>query len=260
VSDDFDATPYVRPPILDVASGVALGVSLLSAAPKPALDNVKKAAKKVRHDVLALQAAWGKPDGSQGAPDKRKADMRIDNAWAILLDRLESYASLPVADFPKAARAREIINTVSPDREWLKLSYDAEWAQSGKRLDKIDAEQLAADIDALAGPEFLLEVRRAHKAYGVALGVTKPPAEAAEVNLADPLRALSRSIARYGVAVAGMIVDDDPATLAIVRKALRPIDDFREAQARRNSGAPDEPEKAPASPPVSPTTPVPEVK
>lgn len=29
--DYFDPTPYVRPPILDVAAGVALGVALLSA-------------------------------------------------------------------------------------------------------------------------------------------------------------------------------------------------------------------------------------
>jgi hypothetical protein len=82
--------------------------------------------------------------------------------------------------------------------------------------------------DALAGPEFLLEVRRAHKAYGIAIGVTKPPEEAPEVNLADPLRVLARAIARYGIAVAGM-ADDELATLAAMRKALRPIDDFREA-------------------------------
>ena len=184
--------------------------------------------------------------------------MRIDNAWAILLDRLEAYASLPAAKFPKAARARELINSISKDREWLKAAYEAEWAESQKRLKKIDDEDLAPDVDALAGPEFLVEVRSAHKAYGIALGVTKSPEGAEEVNLADPLRALARSIARYGVAVAGMI-DDDPATLAIVRKALRPIDDFREGQARRSSGGGgDTPAPAPA--PATPTTPVPEVK
>lgn len=256
MSDDFDVTPYVRPPILDVPSGVALGVALLSAVPKPAPDNVKKAAKKVHHDTLALQAAWAKSDAAPAAPDKRQADMRIDNAWAILLDRLEAYASLPVADFPKAARARELIDIISPnDREWLKAPYQAEWAESQKRLQKIEDAILEADVEALAGPEFLLEVRRAHKAYGVALGVTRPAEEAPAVNLADPLRALSRSIARYGVAVASL-VDDDPATLAAVRKALRPIDDLREAQARRSSGGGD----APATPPATPTTPVPEVK
>src|SRR5262249_29973943 len=147
---------------------------------------------------------------------------------------------------------------ISPnDRGWLNAPYQVEWAESEKRLKKIDEENFAADTEALAGPEFFLEVRRAHKAYGIALGVTKPSQEAPEVNLADPLRAVARSIARYGVAVAGM-VDDDPATLAIVRKALRPIDDFREAQARRSADGTDAPAPAPA--PATPTTPVPEVK
>jgi len=85
--------------------------------------------------------------------------------------------------------------------------------------------------------------------------VTQAPEDVPEVNLADPLRAVSRSLARYGIAVAGMI-DDPPATLAAVRKALRPIDDYREAQARRASSG-DVPE---APPSATSTTPVPEVK
>lgn len=255
MSDEFDASPYVRPPILDVASGVALGIALLSAAPKPAPETIKKAAQKVHKETVALQAAWAKSDAQPAPVDKRKADMRIDNAWAIFLDRLEAYASLPVADFPKAARARELVDTLAKDREWLKAPYEAEWAQSEKRLNRIDDEGLAADLDTLAGPEFLKEVRAAHKGYGVALGVTKAAVEAPEVNLADPLRALARAIGRYGVAVAGTVDDDKPATIAAARKALRPIDDFREAQARRTSEGG---QAAPATPAVTPTTPVPE--
>lgn len=80
MAEDFDPTPYVRPPILDVASGVALGVALISAMPKPAPANVHSAATKVRKDTVALQLAWAKSDGAAPAPDRRKADMRIDNA------------------------------------------------------------------------------------------------------------------------------------------------------------------------------------
>jgi hypothetical protein len=256
MADEFDPTPYVRPPIVDVPSGVALGIALLSAAPKPAPPHVKSAAKKVHAETVALQAAWAKADGGPVQTDKRKADMRIDNAWGILLDRLEAYASLPIEKFSKAARARVLIDTVSKSREWLKMPYGAEWAESGKRLQKIDEEGLAPDIEALAGPEFLKEVRQAHKAYGIALGVTEAAPEALEINLSVPLRTLSRAIGRYGIAVAGM-ADDDPATLAMVRKALRPIDDYREAQARRTSSGGSE---EPAAPKVTPTTPVPEPK
>ena len=256
MSDDFDPTPYVRPPIIDVASGVALATSLLNAVPKDPPESMRKAAQKVRKTTLALQQAWAKSDESGAPLDRRKADMRTDNAWGIFLDRLEAYASLPVEHYPKAARARALIDAISPERAWLKLMYEAQWAESDRRLEKIDSQGLAADVDALAGPEFLAEVRSAHKAYGLALGITKPRVEVPEVNLAEPLRELARAIGRYGLIVAGL-VDDHPASLELVKKALRPIDEYRESQARRSrAGAAGSPEKPPVA---TPTTPLPEV-
>ena len=185
--------------------------------------------------------------------------MRIDNAWGILLDRLEAYSLLPVAAFSRAPRARELVDILSPkDREWLNYAYEAEWAESNKRLKRIEDEGLAKDINELAGPEFLDEVRHAHEEYGVAVGVTKPAPDKPEVNLAEPLRALARAIGRYGIAVAGM-VNDDPESVAVVRRALRPIDSFREGQARRSRAGGAAAEAAPEAP-ASPTTPIPEVK
>lgn len=214
MSDEFDPTQYVRPPMIDVPSGVALGVALLTALPTPTPDNVLNAANKVRQETVALQLAWAKTDSGSTPPDRRKADMRIDNAWGILLDRLEAYSLLPVAGSPRAPRARELVDIISPnDREWLNFVYGAEWAESTKRLKRIEDDGLAKDINELAGPEFLLEVQDAHTAYGIALAVTKPAHDTPEVNLAEPLRSLGRAIARYGIAVAGM-VDDDPASVA----------------------------------------------
>ena len=170
----------------------------------------------------------------------------------------EAYSLLPAANHPRATRARELLDTISPrDREWLKLAYEAE-AESTKRLQRIEDEGLGKDINELAGPEFLAEVQAAHSAYGVALGVTKAAQELLEVNLAEPLRSLSRSIGRYGLAVAAM-VDDNDASLAMVRKALRPIDSFREGQARRSRAGTAAGDGAPEAP-ASPTTPIPELK
>jgi hypothetical protein len=259
LAEEFDPSPYVRAPMIDVPSGVALGVALLTALPKPTPDNVLNAANKVRQETVALQLAWAKTDSGGAPPDRRKSDMRIDNAWAILLDRLEAYSLLPVAAFSRAPRARELTDILSPnDREWLNYAYEAEWAESNKRLKRIEDEGLAKDIDELAGPEFLAEVRHAHDEYGVAVGVTQPAHDKPEVNLAEPLRALARSIGRYGIAVAGMI-NDDPESVAVVRRALRPIDSFREGQARRTRAGSAAVEAAPEAP-ASPTTPVPEVK
>ena len=120
--------------------------------PKPAPEHVAKAAKKMRHDTLALalQATWEKGDAASTVADRRKADMCIDNAWAVLRGRLSASASLPASDFPKAARARQLIDILSPnDREWLKAPYQAEWAESEKRLKKLDDDALATEVDTL---------------------------------------------------------------------------------------------------------------
>ena len=189
--------------------------------------------------------------GRRRAPvaDRRKVDTRVDNAWALFLDRIEAYGNLPVAAYPKAAPARAIVTVLSPDRAWLKLPYAAEWAESDKR---IDADGLAPELDALAGPEFLAEVRAAHAEYGVALGIKSPVARPADVGLADPLRAVARSIARYARAVVGELDEDDADSVERTRAALAPIDDHRDGPWRRANGcaAPD----APAAPP----TPTPE--
>ena len=196
--------------------------------------------------------------------DRRKPDVRIDTAWAGLLDRLESYSRLPVAQNPRAPRARELCDIISPnDREWLKAPYEVEWAESNKRLGWIESQDLTKDVNELAGPELLTEVKAAHAEYGIALGVTAPAPEVLELKLAAPLQSLARSIGEYTLAVVTM-AGDDAASIAVARKALRPIDDYREGQARRARGgattAADEAvDPAPAAA-VTPTTPIPEVK
>ena len=257
-SEEIDLSAYVRPPVLDVASGVALSAALLAAVQKDASEGVKRAAKKLRKDAQLLQEAWSKSDVVAPTPDRRKVDTRVDNAWGMLLDRLESYAGLPIAAFPKATRAREVVNLVSPERTWLKLPFGAEWAESEKRIQRIDTEGLLPDIDALAGKEFMLEVRSAHTEYGVALGMTSPAVESVEVNLAAPLRTVAQAIGRYSRAVIGDLDEDDAASVRRTKVALRPIDELRLGQARRASaggGAAGEPTPAP-----SPTTPLPEVQ
>lgn len=264
-TEPLDPAAYVRSPMLDVASGVALCAALLAAIPKDASPTVKRSAKRLRKDALALQQEWAAADAAAPPPDRRTVDTRVDNAWAIALDRLVAYGALPDASVPKAARARELVERISPDRSWLKLPYAAEWAESEKRLRRID-DGLAADVDALAGKEFLAELRAAHAEYGAALGMKGPTAEAVVVNLVDPLRAVAQSIARYGRAVIGELDEDDAESVARARAALRPIDEHRAGVARRGAGASGGAAE-PATPPtpatptnVTPSTPLPEVK
>ena len=131
-----------------------------------------------------------------------------------------------------------------------------------KRLGWIESQDLTKDVNELAGPELLTEVKAAHAEYGIALGVTAPAPEVLELKLAAPLQSLARSIGKYTLAVVTM-AGDDAASIAVARKALRPIDDYREGHVRRARGgataADDAVDPAPAAP-VTPTTPIPELK
>ena len=262
MTDEFDASAYVRPPIIDVGSGIALGIALLSALPKEAPPDIKKSAQKLRKSVVVLQSAWEKAGGPNGPRDKRPADQATDNAWSCLHGRLSDYASLPAAHYPKAARAQAIVDQLFPDGlTFLQLPYATEWAESDRRLTRIEKNNLADDIDTIAGAEFLAEVRRAHADYGHVLGITKASKSEAPENLAEPLRALGKAIAHYALKLAGLAGDSGDA-LRMARAALRPIDEHRAALARRASsgGKSDTPEPLTEElPPATPSTPVPEI-
>lgn len=254
MSDDFDPTPYVRPPQYDVASGFALGVSLLSAVPEGAPENVRKAAKKLRVATVDLRQAWTST-GHSAPMEKRPADIRVDKAWGALYGRLDAYASLPSGEHKLAKRAAELLDVIYPDGlQFLTLPYNAEWAEGEKRLRLIEDDELEGDIDTLAGPEFLAEVRKAHKIYGEALGVTKAAAEVKRANLVDPLKALGRAITQYALQVIALVDDEKPESVEMVKRALRPIDDYRSDAAHRVAKA----DKEDLPPPGAETT-VPEV-
>lgn len=243
MSDEFDPTPYLRPAMTDVQSGIALGVALLNAMPRNAPDNVKKAATKLRMATVGLQDALTRLERGASIGEKRMADIAIDNAWSALHGRLEAYASLPQAQWPKAARAAELIAALFPTGlSFLSLPYAEEWSEGEKRLEKIVGGGLARDIDELAGPEFLAEVRRAQHRYGEVLAVRKANEKKLPPDLTDPLRALGRAISNYALQV---IATSDGSASAIwsIRQTLKPIENMRAAIAsRRAGGARDEPE------------------
>lgn len=251
MSDEFDPTPYVRPPVVDVPAAVGLSVALLKATPRPCSAEVRRAARRLRATALALQQAWAQSGEKAPRLDKRPADVALDNAWSALFGRLESYARLPVAQAPGAERAAELLAALFPQGlSFLKLPYASEWAESKQRLAQIDRQKLAPSLDALAGPEFLAVIRGAHAAYGDALGMTKALAAGpSPVGLAEPLRATTKALASYALKLCAMA--DDADSTAVVRRALRPLDEYRVNTARRAAGGPGD---AP-----TPTTPVPDL-
>lgn len=260
----FDPSPYLRPPRFDVRQGVALAIALLSALPAGAPEGVKRTARDLRKATVALQKAWSRREraASKVKPgEKAKADRRIDAAWGALKMRLEAFGMLPLDTHPRAVRAQKLNAVLFPKgMGFLASQLDSEWSASEQILKRIADDELAVDIDAIAGPEFLAEVQAAHRVYGVVLGITQAIAPPEDVQpLLELLREVAAAMSDYTLQVLATVHRSKPETIAAVQQALHPLDRYRERAARRTPSKGGEAEPEEAEPEVGVDTPVPEI-
>jgi hypothetical protein len=241
---------FTLPP-LDVPSMLALAHALLAAIPPNPPVHVMEAAAEVKAAIKALEAVWGARGNESKKPDPRPIDRRVDLSWSSFFWRIDTLATLPHDLYPRAVRARVLRDQIFPGDDRLgftKIPYKAEWAEVKKRLDLIDRENLAPEIDDLAGPEFLQEMTQAFALYGEVLGITKvAPADETPEPLLDELRELGAAITDYTVAVLSTIQRKKPDTQEAALVALRPLTEAREASRR----------PTPPTPPDNPPTPEP---
>jgi len=248
----FDPAAYNRPPIINTASGFALATALITAMPKGAPDMIRRSAKKLRADALALQVAWIAQDKVK-PPDRRVADVALDTAWSALSARVDAYCMLPSDKYTLVQRA-EVVHAelFGEGLAFVNLPYDEEWAESQKRITKINELGLAKDIEQVAGAVFLENLFAAHEAYGPAAGTTAPAEAVSRTSLTEPLRSLRSSIGRYARQWAAA-AEDSPELLEMAQAALAPIDRLRERQGPAGAAA------AETEEPVDPNTPVPDL-
>ncbi len=256
---DFDREYLIRPPKLDVPGAVVVGIALLKAIPKPANPSEKRAAHKLRAALLVLQAAWKERDRRLSAGkviDPKASDLAVDTAWGALDGRLEALASLPWARYPRAEQAAKMRSRLFPTGlKFLSWAYPSEWAQSQHLLQSIDEDNLAPNINDLAGPEFLEEIRRTHADYTVAVhGTLQGTNDQEPIDMASPLRAVAKAVGAYCTQIVASVEDeDDEAQVSRALTALQVIETYRNKQARRSAASKDrsEPDALPAAGPES---------
>jgi hypothetical protein len=260
-SSSLDVPTYVRPPRLGVASGLSLSKLLLLKVPKKPGPGVIMAAKALAAAVVSTETAWRTQGRGKPPRNARSADVRVDRAHSTVHGRLAHYEILG-ADHSERVRSGELLVRLYPSGlDFIKLPWIEEHAESERRVQIIEEEELREDLERLVGEAFVEELFEAHAAYGVALGITEPSEEPAPVvSMIEPLRVLVQAISDYALQVLafGKL---DAKNVAAAQRALAPIDAFRLAASRRGSGgaAVDEedyelPEGAPA-----PDSPVPVV-
>lgn len=103
-------------------------------------------------------------------------------------------------------------------------------------LTRIAEDKLQKDIDALAGPEFLEQIRQVHARYGVMVKGVLTREEGSAQNLREQVQALQKAIVAYATKVCATVEEDEPETLATARLALRALDQLRLATAKSRAG------------------------
>lgn len=253
---NFDPFLYTRTPNFTLLGGITLAESLYSVCPKDMPSTVKKSAQKMERQRLAAQAAWSERQRALGPSNEdvaKNIDILCDRGWAALRSRALAYASLPIEDYPQAARAAELVDQLFPEGlGFTQRSYVEQLAAMDALLQRIAEDKLSKELAVLCGPEFLENVQRQLPRYRAM--VQSSLARAAETaNLSKHLRLLSQCITEYATKVAATVDSDDELTCQRARLALAPIDSYREATARRSSAPTPEPEPEPL--PVVPPSP-----
>ncbi|AUX45798.1 uncharacterized protein SOCE26_072940 [Sorangium cellulosum] len=267
MDQSFDASVYVRAPIINIANGVTLASALVAACPQNAPENVGKACTKLKAAAEAAQKALTarrREKGTLTEEDGRALDREADASFGALRMRLVAYSMLPAERFPGARRAGELVKELFGEDglAFLTAEYSVQNTVMASIVEHIQEAGLEAEIAALAGTEFLQQIGNVLPRYDMMVRDKLQREVAATSNLAAVVRAIQVAIVNYATKVAGMADEDEPETIETVRKALRPLDAHREGAARRaqggakgetTSGAPETP-ATPATPASPPTT------
>jgi hypothetical protein len=97
------------------------------------------------------------------------------------------------------------------------------------------------DIDAIAGPEFLQQIRDVMPRYQAMVNGKLRRDSTSGQNLSEHVRALQAAIVEYATKIAAMVDDDEPESIRMAQSALRPIEAHREAAGERRSSVPAKP-------------------
>lgn len=237
------ATDLVQLPRTSAQSAHALGTTVLAAARGQKLPkSVVKSHGRLTAAHVALQTAivdqFGVAPDSPGeeSPAAPECDRIADNCWGGLDGRLESLAKLPekVSGAKEAAVLRRRLFPTGLD--FLKLPYRLQWAEAQTRLQLIERDKLEADIDRLAGKQFLPAIREAHEAYGRVLGMHEPLPNAAQTpQVRGALDAFVKALRDYVVKVVASVDEDDPASQTTAESLLTPLEAWQSTAKRSPS-------------------------
>jgi hypothetical protein len=235
----FDFSPYLSTPRFDAPHGTVLAAQLQVAAPVD-LDARGKEALAEVHTQAARVTAVLVQRAQTSTGGLRPVLAAVDTAYGALYGRLTAAAKLPEAQGDLGARAVRVLEAVLVDGlAFLQNDAETKYAESERLLLVIDQQHLAAEIDHVAGAQFLAVVKTAHAALGEALGVGATPVFFERAELQAALADLSQAILHYCVQLVASTDASDATSVRRFRSAVMPIDRFRADRPEAKSGEDD---------------------
>lgn len=262
----FDADKY-KIPAGNIPAILALGRGLVSAYRKDAPPLVKKIRKRLDEAITSLEEAWAKLDAAAGGLDPRLADNAVDSAHAAIAAVLDSYSWLPRHLDPKDVADAKLAHDrlYGEGLSFLKLPFPEEWAESEKRVKRIQDENLQGTLERICGKPLVAALFQSHKEYGAALGITQAEDPIIVKKVGEPFSTITTVVNQYVRAVIGSVDEDEPETVELATAMLRPVEVYRERILAARAGGklpdapvplPTDPVPAPPAPPVAPVAPV----
>jgi hypothetical protein len=258
--DRLDASLYTSIPRIKPQSGVALTRAVLVALPKDAPDRVKLAARAVRSDAIALQAAnRATAEAAAAATSPRNGrvvDNEADALHGALRRRLADHALVAGYDPELADTAAALETALYPDNgAFTRGDMLTQWQGTEEWFGRLREAGREKALRALVGDAFADAIATVHAEYGEVVGTTKPKrTEPAKIDVATPLAAVAQGLQDLALQLVALANDRSAteAQRAASRAALAPIDRHRASNARRGAA------KATPAEPVA--EPKPEVK
>jgi hypothetical protein len=203
------------------------------------------------HQALS-KALLPAPPSEADPARRRQADGVIDNAWSAAYDWTSGWSKLPDSAHPQVVVARTLQQLVFADGlGFTKLPYKVEWQESKTRLEAIDRDGHEETFKLLGGLPFLTEIRRAHVAYGEALGITQvvAPTESQVSALRTARDAALDALRDYTTKVAAHADPEEEGSEQLSERLLRPLTSW-ETTHRESPKASATTPPAPATPPA----------
>jgi hypothetical protein len=230
----INRSQYQTNPITSVQTAPPLADAMVRAVSAAAPPAVKKAATALGQSSARLSAAGSDRQAQELVINDNAvgADLNLDHAWAALHGRATAATLLFAEQFSQARRAQELLARLFPEGlSFLQLPYDQQLNASSTLLRRIADEKLAKEIDEVCGPEYLANVRACHEQYQVQL--SKAELAPQRTNLRELLREVNAGIEALVVQVLAWADPSDPPSVAGAKAILKPLDDFRAANARK---------------------------